>query len=531
MLSNQPHVDRFRTRRPALARLSRTVAPALVTGVTLSALATGPATAPSAAAASAASSAAAAPLAPVAATRVFVSRITARPSAIRDSAGNRWERLPLTVGTSSRRAYAGVSSARGNAALYSWVASNARGYQLQVPAGSYRVRLLFTEPEHTAAGKRVFDVVAERATRVRGLDIARQAGRLRAHDVTFTVPVRDGSLDLRFVPRAGKPVISGIEVVSAGRVRVPASTAAARAVALAPASPYFQKVRTAPLAANSSRLIAGLAAQVRDNWGGTAATNAYQYNGAFYPVAPGTRRVRVGFHDCQRKGRVPAGLYDGAGHFLNVPVPPEAIPASGRDGQLTIYDRKADQLWEFWQMRRSSSGGWEACWGGRIDKVSASNGQFPFPFGASASGLPVAAGMITIAEARAGKISHAMSLAVIEAANWDTFSWPANRSDGFTTNPHALMEGQRIRLDPRVNLDRYDLTPFGRMVAEAAQEYGFIVTDRSGAVAVSTESGAAEKARTGEDPWRTLLGGESYLALKNFPWDRMQALPKDYGKL
>ena len=123
-----------------------------------------------------------------------------------------------------------------------------------------------------------------------------------------------------------------------------------------------------------------------------------------------------------------------------------------------------------------------------------------------------------------------MNLGIIETGMFTRVSWPANRSDGYTRDVDALRIGQRLRLDPRVDVDSLGLTPFGEMVARAAQTYGFIVTESSGAVAITTESGAMEHARTGVNPWPTLLGGPAYTALANFPWDRLQALPPDYGK-
>lgn len=462
-------------------------------------------------------------------TGIFESRTSVRPGAITDGARKRWDRMSLTFGTSTRRAVPGVTAPRkSEAALYSWVATKPTGYRLDVPNGTYKVRLLFVEPSQ-APGKRVFDITAQGATRVRGLDIAKRAGLKRGHDVNLTVKVTGGVLQLGFVPRVGETIISGVQVTSTAPVAL-RDASSQRAITLATTAPHVTRVNRAPLAANSTRVAANLATQVKDNWGGVAATNAFAYNGAFSPVPKGTKRITVGFHNCQKKPRTPSGLYTGAKHFVGVPVPKDALPAKGTDGQLTIYDKSTDQLWEFWKMRRGAKGGWEACWGGRIDKVSKGVGAFPAPYGASASGLTVAAGMITIDEARRGKINHAMNLAIIEAARWDKVSWPANRSDGWSSKPDTLMEGQRIRLDPKVNLDAYNLTPFARMVAEAAQEYGFIITDRSGAVAVSTEDGRAEAARTGHNPWNTLLGGPSYSALKNFPWEHIQVLPKDHGK-
>ena len=50
----------------------------------------------------------------------------------------------------------------------------------------------------------------------------------------------------------------------------------------------------------------------------------------------------------------------------------------------------------------------------------------------------------------------------------------------------GLIGGTRFRLDPSVNVDKLQLHPVAKMVARAAQTYGFIVTDQSGAVAVVT---------------------------------------------
>ncbi|MEB0161112.1 hypothetical protein, partial [Pseudomonas sp. AH2 (2023)] len=71
------------------------------------------------------------------------------------------------------------------------------------------------------------------------------------------------------------------------------------------------------------------------------------------------------------------------------------------------------------------------------------------------------------------------------------FSYPAQRSDGSLRpgTPNAIAEGQRFRLDPSLDVDSLKLTPLGKMVAKAAQKYGFIVVDKGGAVGVGVESG------------------------------------------
>lgn len=460
--------------------------------------------------------------------QLFASRVVAGSADVTDSAGRRWSGRTAGWGSWSSTS---VSSLRGtnDAALYRDTAPGMRWYRLDTPApAQYTVRLLFTEPYFSSGGQRVFDVKAEGKIVATGVDIARKVGKNAAYDLMFTVPVSDGRLDLDFVGTVDQPILSGVEVVST--TRVAALAPVAPKVALSPDSFFFKDVRSAPLAANSAQAAAHLQAQVMNNWGGVAAFNAYRYNNSFYEVGATTPKVNVAFYDCQNKGYTPYGLFDGPAHFVDVPIPANAVAATGTDKQLTIYDRAADKLWDFWVTERMPDGALRACWGGRIDGVSSSQGIFTAPFGATASGLAMTPGAIGIEEFRRGRIDHAMHLAVIDPVRWDTFSWPANRSDGGSTDPNAVMEGQRLRLDPTLDLSTLVMTPVARMVAVAAQKYGFVVADRSGAVTVITESGNKEKATTGVDPWDTLLPGPDYDAMRGFPWDRIQVLPKDFGR-
>lgn len=314
------------------------------------------------------------------------------------------------------------------------------------------------------------------------------------------------------------------------------SDMAPRGTAFGPSSAWRQDISTAPLNANSAAMVKNLTGQVAKYYGGIAAANIAQYNTSVYTVSGDTARVNVNWDNCQKKNYTPKGLLGEGGQFTAVPIPDNAVPATGNDAQLTIYSPDTDQLWEFWKAKRVN-GAWQACWGGRIDNVSTSYGYFLNGFGASASGLAVSGGAVGIAEAQAGQIDHAMSLAIPDIGHWKTFSWPAQRSDGNTIAADAIPTGTRLRLDPSVNVDALKLHPLAKMIAKAAQKYGFVVTDKSGAVAVSFESGAAVKADTGVNPWdqlrkpsATAAATPTYLIMQNFPWDRMQVLPKDYGK-
>ncbi|MEZ0491252.1 DUF4124 domain-containing protein [Kineococcus sp. TBRC 1896] len=318
-------------------------------------------------------------------------------------------------------------------------------------------------------------------------------------------------------------------VASAPRVTSVLADSAPTGGVFGKSSVWKTDVSSAPVAANSPALVANLAGQVQKYYG-AAAFNVNSFGTSIYTVGASQSRVDVIWDNCQRKNYTPSGLLGEGGQFTQVPIPDDAVPAAGTDNHLAIYSPSSDQLWEFWKAKKVD-GKWQACWGGRIDGVSTSRGHFDGYWGASATGLPVSAGAVLVKDAQAGVIDHALSLQVVNAAIYTNFSWPAQRSDGQDKSPDAIPEGTRFRLDPSVDVDSLKLTPIARMVAKAAQQYGFIVTDKGGAVAITAESPSAVKASTGVNPWKSLMKGKpSYSIFANFPWDKMQALPAGYGK-
>jgi hypothetical protein len=298
-----------------------------------------------------------------------------------------------------------------------------------------------------------------------------------------------------------------------------------------PASVWRADIRSAPVAADSTAVVRYLAHSVAVSYGGIAAFNVARYENSYYVADPDVPAVDVAFDDCQRKGYRPPGLTGPGGQFTGVPIPLGAVPARGTDSTLSVYSPTTDRLWELWRADQAPDGRWTACWGGRIDSASRSLGYFLHGFGASASGLSTTGGMVSLADVRSGAIHHAMSLVVTNPAVYTRVSWPAQRSDGWDPDPAAVPEGTRLRLDPGISVDALHLSPVAAMIARAAQTYGFIVTDKGGAVAVTAQGGAAEEAATGQDPWTGLLEGlPDYRVMQKFPWNRLQALPQNYGQ-
>lgn len=290
---------------------------------------------------------------------------------------------------------------------------------------------------------------------------------------------------------------------------------------------WYKKVSSAPVDGNSSGKINMLASSIEDNWLGDAAVNTDKFGVAFYSANSSTPRYDFSYADCQRKGHMPKEL---APVLKNVPVPSGAKPAAGGDGHMSIYDSSTDTLWEFWQAKRQGNG-WAACWGGKISGVSKAQGNYGGTMGPSATGISLAGGMVSAADVKRGYINHAVCISAIHIRDYRTYSWPAVRSDGNSQDYNSIIQGQRLRLPKSVNVDSLNITPFAKMVAKAAQDYGFIVCDKGGAVAVTTESPDGPKLQSGGNPWPAVFGSvENHALLKDFPWRKMEVIEKDWGK-
>lgn len=311
-------------------------------------------------------------------------------------------------------------------------------------------------------------------------------------------------------------------LVRASAVVVMALTPAAAAPAVAAPRPEFFSptgVWNRPLAPgqavapNSSRVVAELIRQM-DDYGGPW-MNIEEYSVPVYRVGPRQRRVRV--RDSDGGSPRPGSPF----RWSTAPVPPRATAAAGTDRHLVVWQPATDTMWEFWGFARTASGAPTARHGARIPRVSRNPGIIEAPYGATASGLPAAAGIVTARDVARGRIDHALAIAVPEPRR-EVLTLPATRTDGWSASADAPMEGARFRLDPRLDIGALRLHPFVRMLAVAAQRYGIVVRDKAGAVVFFGE----DPRGVGRDPFARLLAGRDRRALlRTFPWGRLQMLP------
>lgn len=298
----------------------------------------------------------------------------------------------------------------------------------------------------------------------------------------------------------------------------------------APDNAYRLDISKAPVAKDSAAQIKNLMGQITPNYSGHVAFNAHQFNSSMFVADAKTPKVRVRYTDCQGNGLSP-DIYGGKKYFVDVPIPENAKPSTGTDKALTIYSPATDQLWEFWIAEKGKKRGqWSACWGGRIDNASTSRtATFTYPYGTSASGIATVATTISIAEAQALKIDHAVQLFLIQTRKGVAY-YPANRNDGQYSGKGAIAFGTRLRLPASVDVEKLDMPPLAKAIARAAQKYGFMVNETSGAVAVGAESPNRIMSTGKPDPWPAIYRGvQEYDILKDFPWSKLQVVEPGYG--
>lgn len=273
----------------------------------------------------------------------------------------------------------------------------------------------------------------------------------------------------------------------------------------------------APLASNSHELVRSFNNQWRTFYG-TVGINTNDYSIPIYTVPADQPPVPVS---------IAAGCNEGPGileQLSAVPIPVGARPANGGDHTLVIWQPETDTEWEIWMAKQAADDSWSACWGGRIQNVSKSQGVFPNPYGVAASGLSYLAGSMKVSELQAGEINHALAVVVVHTTA-DSQVAPATRNDGNSTAADAIPQGTRFRLDPTVDVTKLGLSDTGVTIARALQTYGMFVTDTSGAVVLMAEDGQPYIAAGRPDPYAEIFGRLfSYQVLANVPWDRLQVV-------
>jgi hypothetical protein len=160
-----------------------------------------------------------------------------------------------------------------------------------------------------------------------------------------------------------------------------------------------------------------------------------------------------------------------------IPLRPEWKPSPGSDGWLVVVDAARSRA--YWLWRYSWNGGKpHAAWGGTGVVGSLAREPWPDLGGGNGSGLSAVAGVITEQDLRRGYIDHALAF----ADHWTSSShkYPASKSDGHGNGSRPIPMGQRVQLDPSINVGAQPWSRIEKMVAQALQTYGAYLVDSSG---------------------------------------------------
>jgi hypothetical protein len=258
-----------------------------------------------------------------------------------------------------------------------------------------------------------------------------------------------------------------------------------------PDSPWNTKVAAdAPIDPNSDILLAELGK-----------------SGPFYVnIAEWSVMVKY-FDSAKAPKRTVRALYEGRygpgfGPREQVPIPADAFdpetPAS-QSTYFTLVDPVRNLAWDMRQSGQSPEGSWHAGFGAAVD-LSGTGVSIPWmkaeradlSAGARPSGAPLIAGLIRVDEVKAGRIDHALAFATplpltgkfVPPASTDL---PAESAAAARYT--GLPMGARIQLNPDYDIDNTLLSPGGKVVARALQEYGAILVDQAGANVLYAESG------------------------------------------
>lgn len=160
-------------------------------------------------------------------------------------------------------------------------------------------------------------------------------------------------------------------------------------------------------------------------------------------------------------------------------LPNGVNPDPRYDGWFTAIDTQRDVAYDMWRARRQVDGSVSFQYVKKWN-LAASGYQAPYNVSARGSGLPLFAGLITLADLRSGQINHALAISVPGPAQRNFVS-PASSTDGNGTT-NSLPEGARIRLKANMALGKVPNGANRRLadaIVAALVRYGAIVVDRS----------------------------------------------------
>jgi hypothetical protein len=193
-------------------------------------------------------------------------------------------------------------------------------------------------------------------------------------------------------------------------------------------------------------------------------------------------RFRDAFDDMEIKYGEPGGI-------VWMPLPPDARPAAGTDGQLAVVNIETGEEWGLIKGFTDLEGNWYA---EGVYRYSIHNsGIPPEGFAQRGAGIGQLAGLVRRCEVDRGRIDHAVTMAydypcnpeVCQQNGWPASIPPFRKTDGRGDSQYDIPEGARLAIRPEIARNEIVEACNGIrgcvIWALAMQEYGGFIVDNS----------------------------------------------------
>ncbi|WP_456843967.1 hypothetical protein [Cellulomonas sp. P5_C6] len=172
------------------------------------------------------------------------------------------------------------------------------------------------------------------------------------------------------------------------------------------------------------------------------------------------------------------------GAVYKVRVPRDTQPTYGTDMHVGVIQPDGITGWEFYKFTNVGTDKWTTTRAVQTDLRG--DGMVD---GARASGISFYIGLIREKELKALSIKHVLAIGLPDELLKDGPVWPARTQDsnGATAYSGNVPMGTMAAIPPSVNIDAMKLSPEGKALGHALQDYGALVLVRSGTASLFCE--------------------------------------------
>lgn len=172
------------------------------------------------------------------------------------------------------------------------------------------------------------------------------------------------------------------------------------------------------------------------------------------------------------------------GEVYKVRVPRNTTATTGTDMHVGVIQPDGVTGWEFYKFTNVGTDKWTTTRAVKTDLRGDGMAD-----GARASGISFYIGLIRAQELKALSIKHVLAIGLPDELLKDGPVWPARTQDanGATAYKGNVPMGTMAAIPPDVNIDAMKLTPEGKALGHALQDYGALVLVRSGTASLFCE--------------------------------------------